>query len=395
MIDFNSFLSGRSLSPSQTLGSSTANSANARTAEAKSDSSEQAGGPVASVGIQLGERQDPETTANNILEFVSRGIEQLKSQGASDERIQARLEAAREGVAKGYAEATDMLDGMGLLSEELETDIAASRSIVDNSLASLSNLENYLTQNDPDDVAESQRLTVTELVSAAMPSAGGSAVSSSSASSSVSNYSSAASSNTFSLEVQTRDGDTVTVYYEQNNAMEEYSSNGRYSFSAMQDQAFSFSVDGELDDGEMEALNGLFEQVESLSNQFFAGNMGAAIKEAMDLGYDSSELASFSLDLSQSSAVQTTSAYQSGYGAGNSSAPTANLESVKGPLANYVESVLAAAEQSNPFENVLEMMGTMAESLVGSDNDRLSAFRQFNQALADLSSARSELAESE
>ncbi|WP_028295063.1 DUF5610 domain-containing protein [Oceanobacter kriegii] len=395
MIDFNNFVSGKGYQSSQTLGSSTANSTNARSAEAKAESGYGAGEVTESdsgSGIQLGERVDPETTANNILEFVSRGIDNLKAQGASEERIQARLEAAREGVAKGYAEATEMLDGMGLLSEDLESEIATSRSIVDSSLADLSSLENYLNQNNVDDVAESQQLTVSALmssVSSASASGNSGAVQNSA------NYSRADSSNTFALEVQTRDGDTVTVYYEQNSSMEEASSNGSYAFSSLQDQAFSFSVEGELDDGEMEALNGLFKQVESLSNQFFAGNMGEAIKQAMDIGYDSTELAAFSLDLSQSRSVQTTNVYQQpGYSSAASSAPTEALESVKGPLANYVESVLASAEQAQPFGNALDMINTMAESLVGEDNDRFSAFQQFNQALVDLSNARSDLAES-
>merc|ERR1712000_498847 len=54
---------------------------------------------VASSGpVTLGPRQSAEETAANILSHVQRGLQQLKAGGADAERLQQRLDAAREGI---------------------------------------------------------------------------------------------------------------------------------------------------------------------------------------------------------------------------------------------------------------------------------------------------------
>ena len=82
-------------------------------------------------GIVRTQPQSAERTAANILNFVQRGLQQLQSQGADDQRFQQRLEAARQGIEKGYKQAQEMLDGMGMLDEALQGQITAGRELVD------------------------------------------------------------------------------------------------------------------------------------------------------------------------------------------------------------------------------------------------------------------------
>lgn len=87
--------------------------------------------------IQRGPRQSAEVTAGNILKHVMKGIDALKAQGASEEAITARLDAARAGIAAGYADARDTLDGMGLLDESLAEDIGRSEGLIREGLDAL------------------------------------------------------------------------------------------------------------------------------------------------------------------------------------------------------------------------------------------------------------------
>ncbi len=321
---------------------------------------------VNNVSLQNTERQDPLTTANKILDFVNTGIEQLRSSGASDERMEARLEAARQGIEKGYQQATGMLSSMGLLDDQLKGDIAASRSLVDGRLSSLDHLADTFIHPSTSPSTSTPKNQ---------------------------QQSSFSQSNRLALEVQTRDGDKVTVFFAQHTAINESSSAGRYGVSASQDQQFNFSVDGQLDDGEMAALSGLLEQVGSLSQQFFAGDLGTALKEAMALGYNQQELASFSLDLRQGFTLQTTLTQRTQqYQPAAAEAPTTAIEQLKAPLANYVDHYLATLDAANPIASAAQLLDTLVANLVANrlaaDDSRITAFRDFNQGIRDVLAAR-------
>lgn len=358
--------------------------------------------------VPSGERQDAATTASRILDFVASGIDQLRSQGASDSRLEQRLQAAREGVAKGYDQATDMLKAMGMLDDGLKADIAASRALVDKSLEDLTSLDNR--------AALLQQAQADALAAAGATANNASATDSSSspvsgsryASSYSSRYSSSSSAslsqtsvnngqqagysrqqsvlaqdNRMSMEVMTRDGDRVTVYFGQQSAMmSDQTRNGNsssFSFAAMQGQSYQLSIEGQLDSGERDALNSLFEQAGNLASQFFGGDLGRALEQAMNLDYDATELASFSLELRQSTFAQRSRFYQPQ----PVELPTTELQSQKSPLLNYLDSYLSALEKFNtsPIADSASLLDDMVEQLIGSDDSRMPVFRDFNQAL--------------
>lgn len=99
----------------------TPNSAPAQTQAAQTDTPD---------GVVVGERQSAESTAENILSHVQKGLDALKESGASQEQIDARLEAAKEGIATGYAQAREMLEGMGMMDDALAADIDRGETLV-------------------------------------------------------------------------------------------------------------------------------------------------------------------------------------------------------------------------------------------------------------------------
>jgi hypothetical protein len=63
------------------------------------------------------------------------------------------------------------------------------------------------------------------------------------------------------------------------------------------------AVQGQLDEDELQAIGDLVQKVDALASQFFGGDMEAAFSAAADLGFDGSEIASFSLRMSLKESV--------------------------------------------------------------------------------------------
>ena len=111
----------------------------------------------------------------------------------------------------------------------------------------------------------------------------------------------------FSLEVRTQEGDTVTIQIESRNSESTELSASRnedgVSFRAASEsfssQSLSFTVEGNLNEDEQSAIAGLIRNAEQLSNQFYAGDFEAAFEAAQNLQYDSGEISGFELDLQQ------------------------------------------------------------------------------------------------
>ncbi|MAK89915.1 MAG: hypothetical protein CMI08_10480 [Oceanospirillaceae bacterium] len=299
---------------------------------------------VASSGpVTLGPRQSAEETAANILNHVQRGLQQLKAGGADAERLQQRLDAAREGIEKGYKDATAMLKDMGMLDDDMKAGIADSRSLVDEGL---SKLENSLTASPAQAVAGRE---------------------------------SASLSNTLTLQVITRDGDRVNVSFSQSAAAAS-SWNDRVSATAFAaDSEWQMDVQGSLDEGEQKALAGLMKDVQSLSEQFFNGDIGQALKSAGELGFAGDELAAMSLQLTQTSVTASSRYYQPQ----KPTLPTPELESLKAPLASYVDQYTSALEKLGIFQQPQSMVSELVHQLAGED-ERMAAWDEFHQGLNTL-----------
>ncbi|WP_319380953.1 hypothetical protein [Thiomicrorhabdus sp.] len=121
-------------------------------------------------------------------------------------------------------------------------------------------------------------------------------------------------SNSMSLQLTTRDGDKVSVDFRQLYAyfhaeaesqqfqagpqgVQYFSERSELESSAFS-EAFGFSVEGELDEEELAAIQGVFEQVNALSEDFFDGNLDEALQHAMAFDIDFGQLQSLDLQLS-------------------------------------------------------------------------------------------------
>ena len=316
-------------------------------------------------GVVVGERQSAESTAENILSHVQKGLDALKESGASQEQIDARLEAAKEGIATGYAQAREMLEGMGMMDDALAADIDRGETLVNEGISSMAagDIPALLASDEADTVSNTDAADTEEPTSSI----------------NTPTYSAAAmrTSNNMSLEVITQDGDRVTVDFSQRQGSLEMRAGGLSVSASAFSEKWDMEVRGNLDDGEVAALEELFADVQKLSETFFGGDLGAALEEAMSLGFDGNELASMSLNLRQQSFSNVSRAY----GQAGPSMPTERLESQRSNIADYVDSYMKAIDKASPsLSNPLSNLQDMLAQLVPED-DRLGALASFNEGL--------------
>ena len=338
------------------VSTQTSNSATAQTQAAQTDTPD---------GVVVGERQSAEITAENILSHVQKGLDALKESGASQEKIDARLEAAKEGIATGYAQAREMLEGMGMMDDALAADIDRGETLVNEGISSMAagDIPALLASDEADTVSNTDAADTEEPTSSINPPT----------------YSAAAmrTSNNMSLEVITQDGDRVTVDFSQRQGSLEMRAGGLSVSASAFSEKWDMEVRGNLDDGEVAALEELFADVQKLSETFFGGDLGAALEEAMSLGFDGNELASMSLNLRQQSFSNVSRAY----GQAGPSMPTERLESQRSNIADYVDSYMKAIDKASPsLSNPLSNLQDMLAQLVPED-DRLGALASFNEGL--------------
>jgi hypothetical protein len=120
------------------------------------------------------------------------------------------------------------------------------------------------------------------------------------------------------IQVMTREGDLVTISFNQASTssssafqMEQGDSKiSIYSESYSLSSGFSMSIEGDLNEAETESLAKLINKMSKVSDNFFKGNINAAFKHAQKIGFDTEQIASFSMSLEMEKSVQAVAAYQ-------------------------------------------------------------------------------------
>ncbi len=307
-------------------------------------------GPVAEApSAPAADDFSPEAVTDRILGFVQQRIEKERANGASEERLQSLMDQAREGIEKGFAQAKDIIVEQGIFTDEVKDNYLATVSQVQQGLDELEN--NLFSQPEEAPAAP---------VNASSSSAPQSAAQTTRAASESLYYN---QSRSFDMQVKTRDGDLVTIKV---NGEESFSSS---AFAASADgvsvsgfdaqysnsSSFSFSVEGELDKDELAALNDLFSQVNDVADNFYGGDVEAAFGQAMDVGYDASELAGFAVNMRRTEVVAVRQAYAevSRYGQANNGGA-------------------APAAQENPLQSVMDKLTDFAGKVQEARNSLLS-----------------------
>lgn len=341
--------------------------------------------------------------SQKILSFIEGHINNAKANGASDSELYEALQQGLAGFEQGFSEAQALLSDSGLITEEVSTILQTMHQDVINGIDQLrtslldepeafaalsgeippftitSNENNsaetistpastYQSQqttlsNSDHSLLHSQRLS--DIISTPKDSATSALIASledlqhsifqrqsdslneADINNDVSNNYSAASTryaqqSTFSFELTTSDGDTVSIKANQDSSSHlhyrtDSGDSHQLSESSSANSHFSFSVTGELDAEETAAIEHLLTQVMSLADEFYQGDVGAAYDEALNIGYDSQEITAYAFSLKQTETYQAAAVYQGI--APESAAPSLDPTLLK-PIANYAQKVL-------------------------------------------------------
>lgn len=348
----------------------------AKVASASADKDEQTGlyalnrALKESVGVELqrpvapvAESFDIDSVVDTVLAHVQKRIDQAASDGANDDELQSMMEAAREGVEKGFGQAREELDALGKLDEALGEKIDAAEEGIYNGL---NDLEESLFGVGDTDANESE---ATEnglaVIGAALAAE--------------SSYT--RQKNSFAFEVMTQEGDRVTISAFTDSTASSarlYGTDGESgvsmeAYSSFSSSGYSLAVEGDLNDEELAALENLFGQVNDVADMFYEGDMETAFNMAMELTSDEDQIAGYSLNLRQTevSAYQYVGAQVAGYG------EPVLPRGLAQPLQDYASGVRESVETAaQAFQNPLGLVKDLMDQL-----DTQDKMQGFNDAI--------------
>ena len=301
----------------------------------------------------------PSKIADRISKFVAQGLENMRSEGRSEAEIQNRYEAAIAGVKKGFEEAREILDNLNFLSGDIAKNVDKTEDLtfkaldkINPSHAEVPSFQAYQTQ-----VAAAER------------------------------YSNAQS---FSLELKTQDGDTVSILFDNQNTQNAsfaVASDGRGNSSAVfqlsqsQSSFLQFQVQGDLDKDELEAISKLIADVSQISGEFFNGDVQKAFEAASEFTMDKSELSSMNLLLTKSQSYTATSYRE----VQNNAAPDGGK--LSGHLLNNFDQ-LTQRPELDFLQDITKVSQTLLDSLVQQDSRYLDSTMEqqsiFNSSLSKI-----------
>lgn len=325
---------------------------------------------------------DFEKVARNVMRFVGGVIEGAARGGADDAKLSSLFSQARSGVAKGIAMAEK--DIGGFMNDEIAQGIGRSRELIGKGI---DDLERRLL---PGDMATSE---VNQLGV------------------------SASNSSTGSLLIRTRDGDELTLRFE-NVQQFNYAQQNRYTSTApaqaeedgesaqsgtnvsasqsvlyqfFQKNGISFSLEGELDEDEMKAIADLVGKANDLADTFFGGELDKAFEDALKLGFDDKELVGYALQLTRTQQAEVVQTYESiqHY---NDKQPDANkYGNAVSPISQYLSKMLDTLNDAGEKLEDGDQYNTMIAGLINQMEDvqvpdlvsAINRFHMFNNRLLE------------
>lgn len=254
----------------------------------------------------LGSKQSPVQTATNILGFIEQRLTDRKAEGASDVELDSLLQQAREGIDKGFEQARADLEKLGLMTEELSGEIDQSYDLALNGLEALK-VKFGLAEPAPQAVPGSNQVVpvanTPEPVNSAPVSDVRTQVDATPGKTLESSRLSYQSGMRGSLMITTRDGDKVYLdetLIESLRYKNVTRSDGSYErFSAASQYTQELRVVGSLDEDEMSAIQDLVDKASEIAGLMQSDDFQAALEQAMALEFDTSEIASFALQLTR------------------------------------------------------------------------------------------------
>ena len=262
----------------------------------------------------------PQAVADRVVGFIADRLAQAQADGASQEDIQNLYQQALKGVEQGLREGRDIIQNQGLFNGNTKDTYYQTVNKIADGLTQLGENLFGADLDGSDTAAGANGATDTQAPAVNGTSDAGSTNVPSS------NVSGFQASNTqvqiernrsFEMEVLTQEGDKVKIlvnsgqsfasnqvsYADGNTAIDGFEA----SFSSFDN--LSFSVEGDLNQNELAALNDLFSQVNDVAATFYGGDVEQAFNQAMDVGMNPEQLASFAVNINQSESVAVRDTY--------------------------------------------------------------------------------------
>lgn len=226
----------------------------------------------------------PDKVAGRISDFVAQGLEAARARGASEERLTEMYNAAVKGVEKGFAEAREILDELSMLSDPIAAQIDETEQLTFDALAGIA----------PGSAAQASQVAL-----------GG-----------AERFRNAED---MSLTVRTQDGDEVTINFSRNQSYDAAYGAGAdnrgnsvawMNVSRSESSQYEFSVKGELDEGELDALQQMIRDIAGVADEFFNGDVQKAFEQSADISFDAGELQSMQLNMSYSRSWAQATTYE-------------------------------------------------------------------------------------
>lgn len=315
---------------------------------------------------------DFEEVAKNVLRFVGGVIKGAADSGASDDKLSGLFSQAREGVSKGFAMAER--DLTNFMNDEIAQGMDKSRELIDTGIDKLET--NIFNQN--------SALGVNEL-----------------------NALSASDKRTGQLHLKTKDGDEVTLRFDTVRQMNlsqqsnhdrlttdtQNESNLTYSsvYQFYEKTGISFSLQGELDEGELDAIADVVLQAQDLADTFFTGDLDTAFEQALSLGFDDKELVGYALQLNRTTQAEVMKTYENIKHYSEDSEVENQYGNVVSPVSQYVEKMVATLENAQNTLASSSDYNTLISGLINEMKDvqvpdlvsAINRFHSFNRRLLD------------
>ncbi len=300
---------------------------------------------------------DVDVVMDTVLKHVNQRIEHAAANGATDEELEGLLAAARTGIETGFAQARDQIESLGKLNDDLVEKIDSAETGI---YSGIDSLEEKLFATLPEEPETADTGGTNEN----SPAITGSAFEF--------EQSYQRQKNSFSFDLVTQEGDKVTIramsdleIQEQAFSIEnEGGSISAQSYSENYTSGFSFSVNGDLNEDEMTAIEDLLGQVNNLADEFYEGDLGTAFDMALELDSDEDQIAQFSLNLRQ----QQVSAYQY-TGAADYTKHDALPRGIMQPLGQFAAGLTQAKQTADRFHEPRQLLEEMFKQM--DDNPKL------------------------
>lgn len=283
-----------------------------------------------------------EQAANNILGFIERQLERDVAAGATQEELQSRLEAGLEGFKKGFNEAKDKLEALGMLNETVSADIGKTYQLVTDGIDDFAKRYGIAQEQE-------QPTLSTPDVSGVRKA----------------NYE-YASAQSFSFELTTREGDKVTIQASASrgeSASYKAGENGSsFSYASVSSSQYQLTIQGDINEDEQAAIDNLLGQVNQLADEFFTGDLQAAFDYATELGYDAEQISGFALNLTRVEIQRASVAYQP-QDSGK------DLASKLKPVGDFLQDLNSTLDEASSFAEPQSLLLSMIEAMY-SDTDQ-------------------------